>query len=392
MKFPRFLPSVISTVAASALALSVSTSARAEDFYVGTYTHFFGSQGIYHFQFDPKTGAISGGELAVKTVNPSFLAIDASRHRVYACNENKVGSISAFTIAPDRQLKFINSQSSKGGWPCHVSFDANHRYLFTANYMDGVVAVFPIERGGGIGAATSSHQHQGKGPNAERQEGPHAHSIYADPANRFVYSCDLGNDHVEGYRFNPGNGTITPSKIATTKIAPGSGPRHLVLDPRGYVYVINELTSTVTVLRRDEATGAMHTLQTISSRPSEAQTSAGTIPNRGSQMFAAEIALSPNGKSLYVSNRGLDRRSISTIAVFRVAPDGRLSLAQQMWTRGQIPRHFSLDPSGHWMLVANQKSGDIFVFAVNSRTGELTPTGGRLRIGTPACVAFMPTK
>ena len=388
MKFPLSLPAVFSAVAASALALFSSASAGAEDFYVGTYTHFFGSKGIYHFQFDPKTGAISGGELAVKAVNPSFLAIDASRHRIYACNENKDGSVSAFSIGPDRQLQFIDSQSSKGGWPCHVSFDANHRYLFVANYLNGTVAVLPVQRGGGIGAAVSVDQQQGKGPNADRQEGPHAHSIYADPANRFVYSCDLGNDRVEGYRFHPGDGTITRSKAATTKIAAGSGPRHLVIDPRGYVYVINELTCTITVLRRDEATGAMHTVQTVNcAPPAEASSSKAKI-----QVTAAEIALHPNGKFLYVSNRGLNHASPNTIAVFAVGADGRLALIQQAPTRGRIPRHFSLDPSGRWLLVANQDSSDIFVFAVSGKTGKLTPVGGRLRIGNPSCVAFMSAK
>jgi 6-phosphogluconolactonase len=373
--------------AATALALFTSGSAGAEDFYVGTYTHFFGSKGIYHYQFDPKTGVISGGELVVKSVNPSFLAIDPSRQRIYACNENKEGSVSAFTIAPDRQLKFIDSQSSKGGWPCHVTFDATHRYVFVANYLNGTVAVLPIQRGGGIGAATSFDQQQGKGPNADRQEGPHAHSIYADRANRFVYSCDLGNDLVEGYRFHPGNGTLTSSKAATTRIAAGSGPRHLVLDPRGYVYVINELACTITVLHRDAATGALHTLQTVKSQsPVQAPSS------KKVQVTAAEIALSPNGKFIYASNRGLNHASPNTIAVFAVGADGRLTFIQEAPTRGRIPRHFTLDPSGRWLLVANQDSSDIFVFAVNRKTGKLTPVGGRLRIGTPSCVAFMPAK
>jgi 6-phosphogluconolactonase len=385
MKFPHFLPTLF--CAASALALFTPASARAEDFYVGTYTHFFGSKGIYHYQFDPKTGAISGGELSVKTVNPSFLAIDPSRHRIYACNENKEGSVSAFTIAPDRHLQFIDSQSSKGGWPCHVTFDATHRYVFVANYLNGTVAVLPIQRGGGIGAATSVDQQQGKGPNADRQEGPHAHSIYADPANRFVYSCDLGNDRVEGYRFHPGDGTITRSNAATTKIAAGSGPRHLVLDRRGYVYVINELACSITVLRRDEATGAMHTLQTVSCQPP-----VGTSSKSNIQVTAAEIALHPNGKFLYASNRGLNHARPNTIAVFAVGAGGRLTLVQQASTRGRIPRHFSLDPGGHWMLVANQDSSDIFVFAVSGKTGKLTPVGNRLRIGNPSCVAFMPLK
>jgi len=390
MKLP--LPFAPLFCAAGALALFASTGVAAEDFYVGTYTHFFGSKGIYHFQFDPKNGAISGGELAVKTVNPSFLAIHPNRRWLYAVHESKKGSISAFTIAPDGQLQLLDSQDPKGGWPCHVTLDASHRDVLVANYLSGTVAVLPIQNGGGIGSATGFAQQQGKGPNADRQEGPHAHSIYTDPANRYVYSCDLGNDRVEGYRFHPASGTITPSKTATASIAAGSGPRHLVLSPHGFVYVINELSRTITVLRREPETGAMRTLQTVPSTRTGEPGAERSLAGSDYMVSAAEIALHPNGKFLYASNRGLNHRSPNTIAVFSIADDGRLTFVQEAPTRGRIPRNFALDPSGRWLLAANQESNDIFVFGVNSRTGKLTPAGGRSRIGAPACVAFMPPR
>ena len=370
MKFPQLL------CAAGAFALFTSIGSATEDFYVGTYTSFFGSKGIYHFQFDEKNGTISPGTLAAKSSNPSFLVIHPNRCWIYAVNENKEGMVSAYAIAPDHQLQLLGQQSSKGDAPCHVSLDKTQRFVFVANYNSGSVAVLPVQRDGGVGAPTSFDQQRGGGINKDRQEGPHAHSIYADPANRFVYSCDLGNDRVEGYRFNAAKGTLKPSASATAKIAPGSGPRHLVLS-HGFVYVINEMASTVTVLRRDAGTGALHTLQTVP-----------TLPKGFAQPnTTAEIAVHPNGKFLYASNRGHD-----SIVVFAIAGDGRLSLVQHALTGGKGPRNFSFDPSGHWLLAANQESNDIFVFRVDGKTGKLTPNGQKVRVGKPVCVAFMPPK
>jgi 6-phosphogluconolactonase len=370
MKFPHLL------CAAGALSIFLSTGFATEDFYVGTYTSFFGSKGIYHFKFDEKTGTISPGALVAAASNPTFLAIHPNRRWLYAANERKDGMVNAYAIAPDGQLQLLDRQSARGDGPCHVSLDGSHRYVFVANYVSGTVAVLPIEHGGGVGPATGFDQQRGGSVNRDRQEGPHAHAIYADPANRFVYSCDLGNDRVEGYRFNPVKGTIHPSPAATAKIAPGSGPRHLVLN-RGFVYVVNEMANTVTVLRRDAGTGALHTVQTV-----------GTLPRGFSQEnTTAEIAVHPNGRFLYASNRGHD-----SIAVFAISDNGHLSLVQHASTGGKTPRNFSFDPSGRWLLAANQNSNDIFVFRVNASTGKLTPNGQKVRVGKPVCVAFMPTK
>lgn len=371
MKFPHLI------CAAGALALFTSTGSATEDFYVGTYTKWYGSKGIYHFQFDEKTGTVSKGQLAVKVVNPSFLVVHPNRQALYAAVESDSGMVNAYGIAPDGQLQSLGQQSSRGSGPCHLSLDGSHRFVFVANYNSGSVAALPIHHGGSLGAATGFDQQKGTSANPERQEGPHAHSIYADPANRFVYSCDLGNDRVEGYRFNAENGTIQPSKSATAKIAPGSGPRHLVLHPRGFVYVINEMANTVTALRRDPGTGALHTFQTVPTLPAGF-----TKPNS-----TAEIALHPNGKFLYASNRGHD-----SIAIYAIAGDGRLSLVEHVLTGGKTPRYFGFDPSGRWLLAANQNSNDIFVFRASSQTGKLTPTGQRVRIGAPVCVAFVRPK
>ena len=196
MKFP----SIASTV--GVLALFASTGLAAEDFYVGTYTKFFGSKGIYRFQLDEKSGAVSPGQLAVKTASPSWVLIHPNRRWVYSVNEGPEGKVSAFRIAPDGQLQLLSQQSSKGADPCHLSLDQTHRFLFVANYSSGSVASLPVQRGGAVGPIVSFQLQHGGGVNKDRQEGPHAHSIYPGPGNNFIYSCDLGNDHIERYRFN----------------------------------------------------------------------------------------------------------------------------------------------------------------------------------------------
>jgi 6-phosphogluconolactonase len=359
------------------LSLFASTGLATEDFYVGTYTKFFGSKGIYHFQFDEKTGAVSKGQLAVKTVSPSFVIIHPNRHWVYSVNETDDGHVSAFRIAADGQLQLLSQQSAKGAAPCHISLDETHRFLFVANYTSGSVASLPVQRNGALAPIVSFEQQHGGGANKDRQEGPHAHSIYADPANRFVYSCDLGNDHIERYRFNAEKGTLTPLKTPAAKVASGSGPRHLVLDPRGFAYVVNEMGNTVTVLHWDKEAGTMHAIQTLPTLPK----------GFTGQNTTAEIALHPNGHFLYASNRGHN-----SIAIFAVAENGRLSFIEHVSTKGKTPRNFAFDPTGRWLLAANQDSNDIFVFRVNSHTGKLTPTAQRVRVGKPVCVAFVQAK
>jgi 6-phosphogluconolactonase len=371
MQLPRLLLSV------GALALLTVTVQATEDFYVGTYTTPQPGKGIYHFQLDEQTGKVSGGELAIAAPNPSYLAIHPNGRWLYAVSETGKGVISAFTIGPDHLLQKIGEESTKGSGPCHLSLDGSGRYVFAANYGSGNVSVMPIQPNGGVGPVTGFDQQKAKPGGTGRQSTPLAHSIYADPTNRLVYSCDLGNDHVEAYHFDAEHGTIQPAKEATAELAAGSGPRHLVFHPRGYLYVINEMNSTVTFLQRDAATGGWRTAQTISTLPADF-----TAPNS-----TAEIVLHPNGKFLYGSNRGQD-----SIVVYAIAADGQLSLVESVPTGGKMPRNFNLDPTGRWLLAAGQQSNDIFVFGVNPDTGKLTATGQRVEVGAPVCVTFMPVK
>ncbi len=359
-------------------ALATAAGPDTATVYVGTYTDA-GSRGIYRFEFDLATGTASAPVLAAESENPSFLALHPSGRFLYAVNElesfdgERAGAVSAYAIDPKTgDLAFLNRRSSQGTAPCHLSVDRTGRNLLVANYGAGNVALLPIGPDGRLAPATVVRAHGGSGPNRDRQQSPHAHEIAFDPAERFALSPDLGADRVFVYRFDAGRGTLEPHGEAA--LPPGSGPRHLAFDPRGrYLYVISELLSTLTVFRYDAKAGALGTIETVSALP------AGFAGSSAS----AEIAVSADGRFVYGSNRGHD-----SLVVFRVGSDGRLSLVGHVGAGGRTPRHFALDPSGRFLLVAHQDSGSIAVFRVDPRSGLPAATGARIAISKPVCVLF----
>jgi len=341
--------------------------------YVGTYTNG-ASKGIYTFRFNSSTGKAGSPSLAGESSNPAFLAVHPNVRFVYTANENPNGSVSAFSI--DRAggaLTLLNSVSSHGSGPCHIAVDRAGKWLFAANYNSGSVAVLPIGSDGKLGEASSFVQHSGSRVNRERQEGPHAHEVVVSADNRFVLVPDLGADRVVIYRFDAAKGTLTPSTPAFVKAALGAGPRHLAFSPDGkFVYVVNELAASINVFRFDN--GNMNALQTISTLPADF---AGV-------KSGAEIAVHPNGKFLYASNRGHD-----SIAIFRIDPrKGTLSAAGHVPTQGKTPRNFAIDPAGQYLLAANQDSGTVVIFRIDPKTGGLTANGTTLQIPAPVSLVF----
>lgn len=351
--------------------------------YVGTYTGPK-SKGIYLYRFDLKTGALSASGLAAETDNPAFLAAGPSGDRLYAANEiskfrgEPSGAVSAFSISPHTgMLTLLNQQPSGGVGPCYVSIDPQGRNALVANYTNGSVAVLPIETDGRLSPPAAIEQHAGSGPNRQRQENPHAHSIAPDLTGRFALSADLGTDRLYLYRFEPKKSALTPGDPPAANLTPGAGPRHFALHPTGrYVYVINELNSTVTALASDFNQGSLREIQTLS-----------TLPEGFKDVnYPADLHVHPGGKFLYGSNRGHD-----SIAIFSIDPHtGRLALVGHEPTRGQWPRNFAIDPTGEWLIAANQKSDSLAVFGINTRTGRLTPTGELVEAPAPTCVLFMP--
>ena len=359
--------------------------------YVGTYTGPK-SKGIYAYRFDDATaalvplGRLGASGLAAETTNPSFLAIDADGRYLYAVNEvadykgrqgDKSGGVSAFAIDPHSGvLTFLNEVPSGGPGPCHVALDKTGRYVLVANYDGGSVSVFPRLADGRLGAASAFIQHAGHSVNPQRQEGPHAHCILTSPDNRFALAADLGLDQLLVYRFDPAHGTLAPNDPPFAQADPGAGPRHFVFAPSGkFVYLINEIGSSVTVFSYDGDRGGLHKVETISTLPKDFKGA-----NDG-----AEIAVSRDGRFLYGSNRGHN-----SIAVFSIdSSNGTLTPVEHVSTEGKTPRNFAIDPTGRYLFAANQDSDRIVIFRIDPQTGRLASTGRKLDVPSPVCVTFV---
>jgi 6-phosphogluconolactonase len=362
------------------VGMAVNIFAGESPVYFGTYTDAK-SKGIYVSQFDSATGRLSAPELAAETKNPTFLAVHPSGRYLYAANEvNDASAVSAFAIdAKSGKLTLLNQQTFSGSGACHISVDATGKCLLVANYNSGSIAALPIHDDGSLGEPKTTIQHTGSGANPARQAGPHAHFILPSPDNRFALNCDLGLDKIFVYRLDADAAKLSPGDPPFATVAPGSGPRHLTFSPDGkFVYVINEMASTINAFAYDKKNATMTEVQTISTLPE----------NFSGNNTAAEIAMHPSGKFLYASNRGHD-----SIALFAVnKKSGKLTFIEHQSTQGRTPRHFAIDPTGHWLFAENQASDSVVVFAINSHTGKLKPTGQSLSIGSPVCAVFVNKK
>jgi len=348
--------------------------------YVGTYTSGK-SEGIYLYRFNLTSGELSHLSTTRGVADPSFLALAPSRRFLYAVNElenfegKKSGAVSAFAVDQRTgELRFLNQQPSLGGAPCYVEIDSAGKFALVANYFGGNVAVLPVKRDGSLEAATDMKQYQGSSVNPGNQQGPHAHCIMLDAANRFAYSCDLGTDKIMIFRFEPGSGKLIAGEQPWVKLKPGAGPRHLAFHPSGkFMFTLNEIDSTVTAFARDRKNGSLKELQTLSALPAGF-----TGTNTG-----ADIHVSSDGRFLYSSNRGHD-----SIAVFMINERGALTAVDHQLTGGSTPRNFAIDPTGAFLLAANQKSDNIVVFRLDRKSGRLSPTGQVAHVPSPVCLKF----
>ncbi len=366
-------------------AALASTALAGDNFlvYYGTYTGAkTGSKGIYVSEFNAATGKLGKPELAGETGSPSFLAIHPSNKFLYSVGEMsepglKGGGVTAFSVAlPSGKLTKINQVSSVTGGPCHINLDGTGKLAMVANYGGGSCASYQVKDDGSLSEATSHHQHTGSSVNEKRQAAPHAHSVNISPDNRFALVCDLGLDKVLIYKIDPATGKSEPH--GEGKVPAGGGPRHLAFHPNGkFVFVNNEITLTETVFAWDTEKGTLTEVQTVSTIPEADRSQSG--------LSTAETRVHPNGKFVYVSNRGHD-----TIAVFTCDPaSGKLALIQNANVEGKTPRNFKLDPAGKWCIAAHQGSNSVALFKVDPKTGKLTFTGTKHEVGGPCCVRFL---
>ncbi len=342
--------------------------------YLGT------GKNIYQTVLDLKTGALAKAELAAELANPSFVAIHPNNQFLYSVSEINKGSIVAYAIdAKTGTLKMLNAQSAGGGGPCHVTVDRSGKVVLAANYGTGSCTSIPIKADGSLGEPASVHQHKGKSINPGNQQGPHAHSINVDKANKFAFCADLGIDKVMVYRLDAGTGQLTPNDPPAFVTPPGTGPRHFAFHPDGKTAYINgEINMTLIACDYDADRGMLTQKQVISTLPKDEMRKQGST---------AEVVVHPSGKFVYVSNRD----PYNSIAIFALDPKtGELKAVGHEARGVKTPRNFAIEPTGRFMLVANQSGKSVLSFSINQQTGELTPTGYSVEVASPVCVRFLP--
>lgn len=338
---------------------------------------------IHVCQFDGETGEFTVVQQLTDLENASYLTLHPNGQHLYAASETGTtgnedgGSVASFEVDAKTGLlsrTLENTILTQGAHPCYISTDQAGRALFVANYTGGNVALLPIKEDGGLKTASSVMQNSGElGSNTARQEAPHAHCITRMGDSAFVCAVDLGIDAVVIYRHDVEQNTLTPH--GECKIHSGAGPRHLIFDQQLKTgYLMNELDSTISVLKVDAELGTLAESQVISALP---------IDFKG-QSDAADIHLSPSGRFLYSSNRGHD-----SIAVFAVNPsNGELTLIQHIDCGGKNPRNFAITPDGAYLLAANQSTGTVIVFSIDHESGILASTGSKLELPSPVCMKF----
>jgi 6-phosphogluconolactonase len=380
---------------------SSSSATRKILAFVGTYSSPQGpegakgrGQGIYVLGMDPGTGSLKQREVTVNGSNPSCLALANSKSCLYSANEvgnyggANSGSVSAYAI--DRSsghLTLLNTVSSEGAGPAHLSIHPSGKYVLAANYAGGTVAVLPVQKSGQLGSATDVVQSQGVvGPERARSapagsfaisghDKPHAHMIQADAGGRFVFASDLGLDRIFIWKFDVENGKLITHNPGSVAFPPGDGPRHFTFHPNGrWFYSLQEEGSTLVVFDYDSTRGILTEKQTLSSLP----------PGFAGTNFTSEVMVSADGKFLYAANRLHD-----SIAWFPISVTGTLAFGGEEWTRGDYPRSFSVDPTGNFLYSCNQRADAITAFRVNRNTGALSFTGKYTPIGTPSMMVFL---
>ncbi|MBW6535098.1 MAG: lactonase family protein [Mariniphaga sp.] len=345
-------------------------------FYVGTFTSE-GAEGINLCSFDFSTGEIALIKTFKGIDNPSFLKISPNRNFLYAVTrlpekvEKSGGYIQAYKIDQNGDLKFLNKQLSHGSDPCHVDVSPNGNFTAIATYGGGTTSLYKIDDDGKLNPASSTISNEGSGPTS-RQTAPHAHSIKFSKNGKQAFSADLGTDQLN--IFDLKKDKLIPAKQHFVNLPPGSGPRHFDFHPNAdVIYVINELNSTISVI--DKNGRNREVVQTISTLPG----------NFSGTSYCADIHVSADGKYVYGSNRGHN-----SIAVFKTDPVSKqLEFLSTVPTRGEWPRNFTITADGKFLLVANQHSGNIVVFNINTETGIPEFSGKEIKLPAPVCLEFL---
>ena len=360
--------------------------------YVGTYTPNGG--GIYLFRLDPVTAALTQLQIVDDIRNPTWLAINPARTRLYAVSEidnfqgKHSGAVVSYAIdSGSLQLKRLGAVSSEGSMPAHVSVHPSGKFVFVANYGGGSVAVFPVGADGALGEAADvrpsvgprHHVRAASDPPGQfavsDHDGPHLHMVAPDPSGQFVIANDAGLDLTLVWRFDAAAGRLLPANVPVIPAPPGSAPRHFVFHPNGRMfYNLYEHDGKVAVYDYDAARGALKLKQVVSSLP----------PKFEGSNLASEIVMTADGRFLYVANR-----LHNAVAIFSLADDGQLHGTSETWVHADSPRSLCIDPGGAFLYSCNQRGDSITSFHLNAANGALTFTGRFEAVGSPAAMTIL---
>lgn len=345
--------------------------------FVGTYTDGKPDKGIYIYEFNSKTGNLKKVFSGQNITNPSFLTLSPSGHYVYACTETKLpqeGSVSAFKFDSVRgSLTFLNKQKSRGENPVYLITSRNNEFVVNGNYTEGTVSVFKTNPDGSLNPSSQTIQFQGSGPNDRRQDKAHIHATVFSPDFEYIFFPDLGADKIRVFKFSLQD--AQPLKALENydfTTVSGSGPRHFTFHPNNhFAYCIEELSGTVTSFNYEN--GKLDSIQRIFS-----------YSKLQDEYNSADIHISPDGLFLYASNRWDNENTISIFSINQNS--GKLTLIGHQSTYGDHPRNFTLDPTGNFLIVANQVTNNIIVFKRDVKTGLLTKTGAEIKVPRPSCL------
>ncbi|HEY4329682.1 MAG TPA: lactonase family protein [Phycisphaerae bacterium] len=357
-------------------------AAQAKQYWV--YVGNNGTTGIGLYKLDVEKGTLSADGMAAPANKPGFLAIAPNQKLLFAGvagtgPANTAGAIESFSIdAATGKLTVINQQSSAGDEPAYVAVDPAGKNVLTANYGTATVAVLPFDTSGKLSPATTVITETGSSTDPSRQTHAYAHSINCDPSGKFAISCDLGADKLFLYKFDSTAGKLTANDPAFVTVPAGSGPRHLTFSPNGkFVYVLNEMGATVVAYSYDAAKGGLKQIQIIKTLKSD---------EKGNT--SAEVQIDPSGKFLYASNR-LTTNYLTIFAIDQAT--GMLTQKGYQDAMGKTPRSYRIDPTGHFMVLANQDSDNLVLFKIDQATGMLTAVGQPIasNVKAPICVKFV---
>ncbi len=370
-------------IIAAALVFLAALRSDAADPLVFISAFAAGDKGaIDAYELDLKTGTLKFVQRNGGVENPFFLALSPDKKFLYSIHAQKFGGkedehVAAYEIVGRTgQLKLLNRQSSRGTASCYLHVDATGKTLVVANYSSGSVASLPVNADGSLGEAASFFQHTGSSVDPKRQKEPHAHSIVVSPDNRFAFAADLGLDQVLTYRLDSRTAKLSAGNPPFTKTQAGAGPRHLTFHPSGKrLYVINELSNSVTAFSFQAATGRLQQEQTLSTLPADFT----------GISYCADLKITSDGRFLYGTNRGHD-----SIAAFKIGDDGRLTLIGIIPSLGKGPQNLSLTPDGRWLLCANMPGGNVAVFRIDAQSGSLKSAGDPTAMPSPSCIMLLP--